>query len=79
MGVGVDILATQFHAELTPALISRWAHISQYLAWLDRAMGPNAYKRVKARSRLVMPKAERLSRTLFENLPAHHNGLRVAA
>lgn len=28
MAVGADILATQFHAELTPALISRWAHIS---------------------------------------------------
>ena len=46
MAVGEDILATQFHAELTPALISRWAHIPQYLAWLDQAMGADAYRRV---------------------------------
>jgi GMP synthase-like glutamine amidotransferase len=79
MAVGEDILATQFHAELTPALISRWAHIPQYLEWLDQAMGANAYKRVKSQSRLLLPKAERLSRVMFENLVANHNALRAAA
>ena len=42
-------------------------------------MGANAYKRVKARSRLVLPKAERMSRVMFENLIANHNAMRAAA
>lgn len=79
MSIGHDILATQFHGELTPALIDRWAHLPQYIEWLDAAMGPNAYARVKTQSRAQLPKAERVSRIMFENLTANRRALRKAA
>jgi GMP synthase-like glutamine amidotransferase len=79
MSIGHDILATQFHGELTPALIDRWAQIPQYLEWLDAAMGPGAYARVKAQSRPQMPKIERMSRIMFQNLIASRRSLKTAA
>ena len=79
MSIGRDILATQFHGELTPALIDRWAHLPQYIAWLEAAMGPNAYERVKAQSKPQMPKIERMSRTMFENLTSNRRAIRAAA
>lgn len=79
MSVGRDILATQFHAELTPALVDRWANIPQYLQWLDEALGPDAYARVRAEALPLMPKMARMSRTLFNNLVPQRRGVRVAA
>lgn len=79
MSIGREIMATQFHGELTPALIERWAQIPQYLEWLDQAMGPGAYARVKAQSRLQLTKTERVSRTMFENLVSSRRSLRAAA
>jgi GMP synthase-like glutamine amidotransferase len=68
MSVADTLLATQFHAELTPALIERWAHIPQYIDWLNEALGPDAYSRVRAKALPLMPQLERMSRTLFNNL-----------
>ncbi len=68
MSVADTLLATQFHAELTPALIERWAHIPQYIDWLNEALGPDAYPRVRAKALPLMPQLERMSRTLFNNL-----------
>jgi GMP synthase-like glutamine amidotransferase len=79
MAVGEDILATQFHSELKPTLIERWAHIPQYLEWLDAAMGPNAYERVLAESHLLMPKVEQMGRIMFENLITNRKAIRAAA
>lgn len=79
MSAGREIVATQFHGELTPELIDRWAQIPQYLEWLDAALGPGAYQRVKAASRPVMPRIERMSRTMFENLVAGRKVMRAAA
>ena len=79
MSIGRDILATQFHGELTPDLIDRWAHLPQYIEWLEAAMGPNAYDRVKAQSKPQLPRIERLSRTMFQNLIANRKAIRAAA
>jgi GMP synthase-like glutamine amidotransferase len=79
MAVGPHILATQFHSELKPSLVERWAHIPQYLEWLDAALGPRAYERVLAESRLQMPRVERMGRTMFENLVANSRAIRAAA
>jgi GMP synthase-like glutamine amidotransferase len=68
MSVADNLLGTQFHAELTPALIERWAHIPQYIEWLNDALGPNAYPRVCAKALPLMPQLERMSRVLFDNL-----------
>jgi GMP synthase-like glutamine amidotransferase len=79
MSVGRDILATQFHSELNPALIARWAHIPQYLEWLDAAMGPGAYERVVAESQVQLPRVERMGRIMFENLVSSRRMIRAAA
>ena len=79
MSIGREIVGTQFHGELTPALIDRWAHLPQYIEWLDAAMGPDAYARVKAQSRTQLPKVERVSRAMFENLVSPRKAVRVAA
>ncbi|WP_290546957.1 type 1 glutamine amidotransferase [Aestuariivirga sp.] len=79
MSIGREIVATQFHGELTPALIDRWARIPQYLEWLDQAMGPGAYSRIKAQSRLQLKRTERVSRAMFENLVAGRRSLKTAA
>jgi GMP synthase-like glutamine amidotransferase len=68
MAVGGNLLATQFHAELMPALIDRWAHIPQYLQWLEEALGPGAYHRVRAEALPLMPQMAQMSRRLFDNL-----------
>jgi GMP synthase-like glutamine amidotransferase len=68
MAVGTTMLATQFHGELTPALITRWAHIPQYIQWLEAALGQNAYDRVRAKALPLMPEFAARSRIMFENL-----------
>ena len=68
MAVGDTLLATQFHAELTPELIERWAHIPQYRQWLDEALGADAYERVRAEALPLMPRMAEMSRRLFDNL-----------
>ena len=78
MSVADTMLGTQFHAELTPALVDRWAHIPQYIAWLEAALGPNAYARVCARALPLMPQMADMSRSLFNNL-ADGKALRQAA
>jgi len=78
MSVGREMVATQFHAELTPALVDRWAHIPQYLKWLEEALGPGAYDRVRAQALPLMPQIARMSRSLFDNLTGRR-GLRAAA
>jgi GMP synthase-like glutamine amidotransferase len=78
MAVSDVLLATQFHAELTPALVERWAHIPQYIAWLEQALGADAYQRVKARALPLMPQMADMSHRLFTNL-VEGKALRQAA
>jgi GMP synthase-like glutamine amidotransferase len=68
MSVADTLLATQFHAELTPDLVERWARIPQYIEWLDAALGPDAYGRVRARALPLMPEMAAMSRALFNSL-----------
>jgi GMP synthase-like glutamine amidotransferase len=68
MSVADTLLGTQFHAELTPDLVDRWAHIPQYIEWLEAALGPDAYTRVRARAMPLMPEMAAMSRSLFNNL-----------
>ncbi len=79
MSVGPEVLATQFHAELTPALVERWEHIPQYLEWLEHSLGANAYGRVKAQALPLMPDMARMSRALFDNLLDGRRAIRAAA
>lgn len=79
MSVGGSMLGTQFHAELTPALVERWAHIPQYLAWLEAALGPGAYERVRLRALPLMPAMRANAERLFNNLLLSSGVRRAAA
>lgn len=68
MAVGTTMLATQFHGELNPALVERWAYIPQYIQWLEEALGPGAYDKVRAKALPLMPELAFHSRLMFENL-----------
>lgn len=79
MSVGDCLLATQFHGELTPALVERWAHLPQYIEWLEAALGPKAYERVRMRAMPLMPAMRAMSETLFNNLMLAQGRQRAAA
>ncbi|MFO1123081.1 MAG: type 1 glutamine amidotransferase [Hyphomicrobiales bacterium] len=79
MSAGPNIVATQFHGELTPALVDRWAHLPQYRQWLDEALGENAYERVRAEALPLMPRMASMSRQMFDNLVAGTAAVRAAA
>lgn len=68
MAVGDVMGGTQFHGELTPTLVDRWAHIPQYIEWLEQALGPGAYGRVRAEALPLMPNMRMVSETMFKNL-----------
>ena len=79
MSVGHDMVATQFHGELTPALVDRWAHLPQYRQWLAEALGENAYERVRAEALPLLPQMAAMSRRMFDNLVDGRSAVRVAA
>jgi GMP synthase-like glutamine amidotransferase len=62
------LVGTQFHGELTPALVARWAYIPQYIEWLEQALGTGAYDRVCAQALPLMPTMRKTSLTMFNNL-----------
>jgi GMP synthase-like glutamine amidotransferase len=68
MSVADVAVGTQFHAELNADLVERWAHIPQYIEWLEAALGARAYARVRARALPLMPHMAEMSRTLLTNL-----------
>ena len=70
MRVGECLLGTQFHGELTPELVSRWAHIPQYIEWLEAALGAGAYQRVRAQALPLMPNMRQASRAMFDAVVA---------
>ncbi len=78
MAAGACMVGTQFHGELTPALVDRWAHLPQYIEWLEAALGPGAYERVKAEALPLMPAMRRVSEIMFNAL-ADGVALRKAA
>ena len=68
MSVADTLLATQFHAELNAPLVERWAHIPQYISWLEEALGADAYTKVRAKALPLMPEMAAMSRMLLTNL-----------
>ena len=78
MAVGGNLVGTQFHGELTPELIERWAQIPQYIEWLEGSLGVGAYARVRAEALPLMSKMRKVSEVMFNNL-IEGKALRAAA
>jgi GMP synthase-like glutamine amidotransferase len=65
MAVGDCLAGTQFHGELTPELVDRWAHLPAYIDWLEAALGPGAYGRVRSAALPLMPAMRKVSENMF--------------
>lgn len=78
MSVGGNMVGTQFHGELTPELVTKWAEIPQYIEWLESSLGSGAYDRVRAEALPLMPKMRQVSAAMFNNL-VEGKAMRVAA
>jgi GMP synthase-like glutamine amidotransferase len=78
MSAGGNMVGTQFHGELTPELVTKWAEIPQYIEWLEASLGMGAYDRVRAEALPLMPKMRRVSEAMFNNL-IEGKALRAAA
>lgn len=78
MAAGDCMVGTQFHGELTAALVDRWAHLPQYIEWLEAALGPGAYGRVRSEAMPLMPAMRHVSESMFNAL-ADGVALRKAA
>jgi GMP synthase-like glutamine amidotransferase len=78
MSAGGNMVGTQFHGELTPELVAKWAEIPQYIEWLEASLGMGAYDRVRAEALPLMPKMRRVSEAMFNNL-TEGKALRAAA
>ena len=78
MAVGDNLVGTQFHGELTPELVTKWAEIPQYIEWLEASLGAGAYDRVRGEALPLMNKMRAVSEAMFNNL-VEGKALRAAA
>ncbi|MDE2446334.1 MAG: type 1 glutamine amidotransferase [Alphaproteobacteria bacterium] len=68
MALGGNMVGTQFHGELTPELVKKWAEIPQYIEWLETSLGAGAYERVRTEALPLMPKMRKVSFYMFNAL-----------
>ncbi|MBL8895611.1 MAG: type 1 glutamine amidotransferase [Rhizobiales bacterium] len=78
IAVGDHALGLQFHAEFTPQTVASWASIPDYIAGLDRNLGPGAYDRVTREAYPLMPRMGAMTRRIYDNL-MRATGLKKAA
>lgn len=68
MAVGNHALGLQFHAEFTPQSIASWASLPDYIAALERHLGPGSYDRVAREAYPLMPRMSAMTRRIYDNL-----------
>jgi GMP synthase-like glutamine amidotransferase len=78
IAVGEHAVGYQFHAEFTPQSVDSWAALPNYMAALDRALGPDGYRGLRRAALPLMPAMGQLTRRLYKNL-ATAAGLRTRA
>lgn len=75
IAIGEHAMGTQFHCEFTLQTIAGWASLPDYVAGLDRHLGPGAYSRFMAEAVLHMPEMHRVTKLMYDNL-ARASGLK---
>ena len=68
MAVGDNALGLQFHAEFTPQSVASWASLPDYIAALDRTLGPGSYERLTREAYPLMPRMGTMTRRIYDNL-----------
>lgn len=78
MAIGDHAIGLQFHAEFTPQSVASWESLPGYVASLEAALGPGAYRRVAEQAYPILPAMGLLSRRIYQNL-RRQSGLRRVA
>lgn len=78
MAVGDHAVGLQFHAEFTPQTVASWESLPNYIAALEKHLGPGSYARLLAESYPVLPRMGLLARRIYDNLMSSA-GLKRAA
>jgi GMP synthase-like glutamine amidotransferase len=60
-------LSTQFHCEFSPQTVAGWSSLPNYVAVLERELGPGGYDKLKAECYPLMPAMARMTRTMYDN------------
>ncbi|MCA3556229.1 type 1 glutamine amidotransferase [Aestuariivirga sp.] len=75
LAVGEHAMSTQFHCEFSPQTVAAWSSLPGYIANLEKHCGAGAYPRLVRESFPLMPRMERMTRRMYDNL-ALASGLR---
>ncbi len=67
MAIGNHALSTQFHCEFTAQTVAGWTSLPNYVAALERELGPGAYARLARACLPLMPEMHRHTRMIWEN------------
>jgi GMP synthase-like glutamine amidotransferase len=68
LAIGDHAIGYQFHAEFTPQSVDSWAALPNYMAALDRALGPDGYRDLRVAALPLMPAMGAMTRRLYDNL-----------
>jgi GMP synthase-like glutamine amidotransferase len=67
LAVDSHALSTQFHCEFSPQTVATWSSLPNYVATLERELGPGAYDRLKVECYPQMPAMAHMTRTIWNN------------
>ncbi len=70
IAVGDHAVGTQFHCEFTPQTVAGWSSLPNYVASLEKHLGPGAYPRLMQEAYPLMPGMARMTRQIYDNLVA---------
>jgi GMP synthase-like glutamine amidotransferase len=61
-------IGVQFHAEFSAQTVASWESLPNYIAALERELGPNAYAKLRAEAFPLMPQMGAMTRRIYDNL-----------
>jgi len=61
-------LGLQFHAEFSAQTVASWESLPNYVAALERELGPDAYAKVRTEAFPLMPQMGAMTRRIYDNL-----------
>lgn len=67
LAIAKHALGTQFHCEFSPQTVAGWASLPNYVAVLERELGPGAYEKLKAECYPHMPAMAKMTRQIWDN------------
>lgn len=67
IAIGNHAIGMQFHAEFSPQTVASWESLPNYVAALERELGPGAYDKVSAEAYPLMPRMGAMTRRIYDN------------